>query len=223
MKKLLILLALAVATLSAAAQIVQTESRLTYIQEEHKEKITYPYNFFIKAGGGVVICSDGGETGGAYNVAFGYQRTVNAHGLYWGAQIGIATFRNVVEDYYSVDGNSHRTYFGESHPAIYGGFMLGLKKPVGAKNVFDCHLGATYQASFGRLTEYIRTSKYDWESSVDHYTFESFYGGPRWELGLGIWFNRVLVELEYAGFKPVHDATWLALNNSILVNVGYRF
>lgn len=237
---------MAVACLSvfcADAQKVVSRSRIAMVIKEEKppkekppkEKVDYPYNFFVKAGGGVNILHNqyvDVNPIGAFNVAFGFQKQCNRHGLYWGAQLGVSniesyTYAEIENRYwvnhYSSYAHYHWDYEDDDEAKgvgiIYLGPVLGFKKPVSSNVTFDGHIGASYCVSLGKYTDWKRDVYCD---GVLQYSDENrtLAHGPVWELGLGLWIKRFLVELEYRGFYDIEDDH---ANTSLLLNFGFKF
>lgn len=80
---------------------------------------------------------------------------------------------------------------------IYLGPVVGLKKAIGSKSILDCHVGADYSLQFEK-------------------------GGKSdlmLEAGIGIWFNRFLVELQYGALNCVEEC----FGNQICINLGIKF
>lgn len=184
MKKILLATVVAIFSVgSVYAQKVESKSRSITVLEEKKEPKPTVSNWFIKAGGGVLM-DDESSVHANYNVALGYQRQFMDNGLYWGAQVGSSPL--VKYDYIS------------TCASIYLGPTLGIKRPIGQNTQFDGHIGVAYQHAFAS------------DDGDD---------GNRalWEVGLGFWYKRFLIELEYQGSTPD------ILNNGILLNIGLRF
>lgn len=189
MKKVITILLLAILGAgAAAAQIVRSESRsYTVIKED---KIIRPHNWFVKAGGGVMASE--GESFGKYNVAAGYQKQFSAAGFYWGAQLGLTS---IVYKGYEPYGRT----FKNTAPAIFAGPVIGVKRSLGTNTCLDPHIGVGYARAF--------PSDDDGEDR-NHVI---------WELGLGIWYKRFLVELEYQG------SYGSLVDHGVLLNVGFKF
>lgn len=190
MKKVITILLLAILGAgAAAAQIVRSESRsYTVIKED---KIIRPHNWFVKAGVGVM-----GSNGAAYgksNVAAGYQKQFSANGLYWGAQLGLTFIVYDGSNEYRPDG------IEDSAPAIFAGSMIGIKRSLGTNTCFDPHIGVGYARAFAS----------DDDGDDCHRVI--------WEIGLGLWYKRFLVELEYQG------SYGFLVDNGVLLNIGFKF
>lgn len=206
-KVILMLLVILLGAQLAGAQIVRSQSRSITVTEEKKEKVkkvrvNYGHDWVVKLGGGVNITdgSNGNYTSFNYNFSFSYQHILNSHGLYLGGQVGITASNG--EDFYQVYyGNKYWEYHWYPRQkqglGLYIGPTLGIKLEISDKIKFDPHVGVSYMHSFN-----------GWNDSER----------MQWELGLGLWFNRFLVEIEYAGTMPVHD-----ISNAILLNLGFRF
>lgn len=230
LRQILLLAVACLSVLSAGAQKVVSRSRIAVVVKEEKppkEKVNYPYNFFVKAGGGVNIYHNSYvdvNPIGAFNVALGFQKQCNRHGLYWGAQLGVSNINSHAHhgDYYdylrygwTYDGRCEAKGVG----IIYLGSTLGFKKPVSSNVTFDGHLGASYCVSLGKYTDSKDVYYYD---GVVQNTEETkmLAHGPVWELGLGFWIKRFLVELEYRGSYDIEDDH---ANTSLLLNFGFKF
>lgn len=215
MKKFITLMLVGILTAgTSVAQKVTSESRLTTIIKEEKVVVHYPMNYFVKFGLGYQFTGiETSPNGGTFNLACGFQKQTNSHGLYWGPQLGLSMMR--FEKY-------ERGTKGCNGAALYTGLMLGIKKPVGNNMTFDGHIGAGYQVSPGRLTNDVRY--YDGDEK-NHDT--RFFHGPIWELDLGIWFDKILVGVEYRGSDLIggiyHGTDEGLINSAALITVGYKF
>lgn len=222
MKRLILLLAVVTMVLSASAETAEkVESIFKKELETENPRVTYPYNFFVKAGGGFIIGKYDAGTGGAFNAAVGFQRTTNSHGLYWGLQLGFTMMR--YEYVYHDDGSYYDdwsysndwSHYGKSTAVTYLTPMIGLKKDIGQDRLFDFHFGAGYQIPFGNCNNY----------SCNHYSRSDFLSGLCYELGFGVWFHNFLVELQYRGFCNMtgYYGAGDTLNNGAVLNLGYKF
>lgn len=207
MKRLILLLAVVTMVLSASAETAEkVESIFKKELETENPRVTYPYNFFVKAGGGFAIGNAGLEIGGTFNAAFGYQRTTNTHGLYWGLQLGFTMMRY-----------ENWSHSGSSKVSTYLTPMIGLKKDIGQDRLFDFHFGAGYQIPLGNCDSY---------STSGNPSGSCFISGLCYELGFGVWFHNFLVELQYRGFYSLTGEDHGAgdtLNNGAVLNLGYKF
>ena len=197
MKKILLATVVAIFSVgSVYAQKVESKSRSIMVLEEKKESKPTVSNWFIKAGGGVLM-GDDSSVHANYNVALGYQHQFMDNGLYWGAQVG----SSLVEydgSYTSLWGRSSSRFLSTC-ASIYLGPTLGIKRPIGQNTQFDGHIGISYQHAFA--------SDDDGDDG----------NRALWEVGLGFWYKRFLIELEYQGSTPY------ILNNGILLNIVLRF
>lgn len=239
MKRILVAALASIVVLSAGAQKVVSRSRIAFEVKEPKEKVHYPLNFFVKVGGGVNIYhapdwfSDEINPIGAFNVALGLQKQLNKYGLYFGAQLGISNSEALVSKYkyWYESGYYYYDYCvleehcaeGKGVAMIYGGFLFGIKKPLNSTLSFDGHIGGSYFVSLGKYKEF-ESNKYV-NGEFTNYTYATtLANGPVWELGLGIWIKKFLVEIEYRGLYNVNPFTWYShVNTALMLNVGYQF
>ena len=171
MKKIITLLLLfAVCTGVASAQIVRSQSRSITVVKEEKPKVVYDHNWFVKAGGGIMIDNRGGDKHGRYSVLAGYQQQFSRAGFYWGAQAGLISITYSDDNYW--DSDLHDV------PGIFVGPTFGIKRSLGTYITFDPHIGVGYARGF---------------------TAEADANKFAWEVGVGIWYKRFLFELEYQG------------------------
>lgn len=190
MKKVLFAMAMALLCIPAVkADKVSSTSRIVTVIEPEKEPWTAESNFLVKVGAGAIASGDN-EVNFSYNAALGYQRQFNRQGAYWGAQIGL--MQNAYEEV-------HYPYDIYNALSLYLGPTVGLKKHLGVNTQFDGHVGAGYLRTF----------------DSDAYQANSI----KWELGLGIWYKRFLIELQYDGSFASNSIT----NNGVLLNLGYKF
>lgn len=195
MKKIITLLLLAVFCAGmASAQIVRSQSRsVTVINEPKKDDpgVDFGQNWLVKVGGGFMVDDYYTDLHGKYSVIFGYQRQFYKNGLYWGAQAGLNSF---CYDAYGDD------YWGvKSGSALSLGPTIGLKRPLGNNTTFDTHIGVQYAHLFASDDD-----GDDGNRAV-------------WEFGLGIWYKRFLIELEYQG------SCGCVVDNGLLLNLGFKF
>lgn len=202
-KVILMLLAILLGAQLAGAQIVRSQSRSITVTEEKKEKVkkervNYGHDWVVKLGGGVNYVHNGHDKHITYNYnfSFGYRHILNSHGLYLGGQVGVTASDIAVRDYQYVDGHFYDDNYVSHGAGLYIGPIFGIKLNISDKIKFDPHIGVSYMHSFNGW--------YDSER-------------VQWELGLGLWFNRFLVELEYAG------AGEFDVNTAALLNLGFRF
>ena len=197
MKRIItLLLLLAVGAGVAPAQIVRSQSRSITVVKEEKPKVVYDHNWFVKAGGGIMV-DDGdgkneGGTHGKYDIKAGYQQQFSRVGFYWGAQAGLNSF--------CYDGRDSSGFWGtQSGPAIFLGPTIGIKRSLGINTTFDAHIGAGYAHLF---------ASHDDGDDANRVV---------WELGLGIWYKRFLFEVEYQG------SYGYVMDNGVLFNIGFKF
>ncbi len=191
MKRIVFVLLLAIVSAAAAsAQIVRSESHSITVVKKEKPHVDYDQNWLVKAGGGVMCVNDEGDTFGKYSVMLGFQKQFHKYGLYWGAQAGLNSFSYDTYDSY---------YYVKSAPALSFGPTIGIKRPLAVNITFDSHLGVSYAREFAS------------ESDGDD--------GNRvvWEFGLGLWYKRFLIELEYQGSAA------FTTDHGLLLNVGVKF
>lgn len=199
MKKFLAILLLGVVfTCNIDAQIVRSESRrIQRIDEPKKERVYVDYgqNFYVKVGGGILFREE--DTFFKYNLALGYQRQFLPEGIYWGAQLGLTPT--------CFDFNDHKDYSEiKAAATVYLGPTIGLRRPLGGNTCFDTHIGVAYGRQFGY--------------SEDDYLWIEEPNRLVYELGVGIWYKRVLVEVEYQGsYGRVYT------DHAPLLNIGFKF
>ena len=131
------------------------------------------------------------------NFSFGYRLILNSHGLYLGGQLGVTAADVADRDSHYVDGDSYYDNYVSHGAGLYIGPVFGIKLNISDKIKFDPHIGVSYM-----------------------HRFQNGYSGnerAHWEVGLGLWINRFLVEVEYAGSGPAH------VNTAALLNLGFRF
>lgn len=195
MKRIILCLLALVTILSVDAQIISSKSRSIKIQRE-KPTLLKP-NFFIKAGPTVMFADAKDDIENqsklGYNVSLGYQRPFLPSGVYWGAELGSTM---AYYDGYDTDDN---WYENNKAASIYFGPMIGLKKNIDEYTQIDTHLGGGFMHEFA--------SGDDGDDS----------NRPFWELGVGVWYKRFLIELDYIGSAPY------IMTNAIMLNLGFKF
>ena len=197
-KVILMLLVILLGAQLAGAQIVRSQSRSITVTEEKKEKvkkerINYGHDWVVKLGGGVNIVGDHEMPRTySYNFSFGYHHILNTQGLYLGGQVGVTSADRMVFDYHPIVIHHISHNIG-----LYVGPVFGIKIRLADNIKFDQHIGVSYFHRF--QNDY-------WDDEKIH-----------WNLGLGLWFNRFLVEVDYAGSGPGD------LNTAFLLNLGFRF
>lgn len=199
MKKIITLLLLAVFCAGmASAQIVRSQSRsVTVINEPKKDDpgVDFGQNWLVKVGGGFMVDDYYTDLHGKYSVIFGYQRQFYKNGLYWGAQAGLNLF--CYDAYYDTSSYSYTEI--KSGPALSLGPTIGLKRPLGTNTTFDTHIGVQYARLFASDDDGDDCNR------------------VVWEFGLGIWYKRFLIELEYQG------SYGYVVDNGLLLNLGFKF
>lgn len=205
-KVILMLLAILLGAQLAGAQIVRSQSRSITVTEEKKEKVkkervNYGHDWVVKLGGGVNI-TDGYEafTSFNYNFSFGYQHILNSHGLYLGGQVGITASNDdyYQKVYYGNEDWEYHSYTRLQHGiGLYIGPTFGIKLKLTDSIKLDPNISFSYLQSFN-------DQKWHCER-------------VQWTIGMGLWFNRFLVEIEYAGTQPGYSTT------AFLLNLGFRF
>lgn len=185
----------------ATVNAQKVESRSQFIKIE-KTSHPHPMEWFVKAGGGITAVT-GGDNIGNYNAALGFKRYFGyvPKGGYWGAMLGSTLFGYSDENYYE----DNHWYETNSTVSFYLGPQIGYSKPLTDSLTFDIHLLATYQLAvkdnYGELGHHILG-----------------------QLGLGLWINRFLVELDYQPSFIDNDGSNNDLkSHSVIFNIGYRF
>lgn len=203
MKKITLLMLIAIMTIgiSAEAQVLSTKSRKITITKEHKERKPIPWKWYAK--GGIALMNAGfKEPGGigrsdfvnvGYNLVGGFQWGINRTDWYWGAQAGFSM----------IGGYASRGY------TILLGPQIGRRIQTGIGSL-DLHLVANFEKVIAEGEEQI-----DKNISTDDLLISP-------EVGIGLWFNRILVELSYRhGFCL--DYHCLRYSNNLMLSVGYQF
>ena len=191
MKKIILLLLLAIiGAAGAQAQIVRSESHTITVVKKEKPGVDFGQNWLVKAGGGFMAADCGDSSFGKYSVMAGFQKQFYKNGLYWGAQVGLNSFSHDTGDNV------------ESALALSFGPTIGIKRPLGVNTIFDPHIGVSY----GREFTSDDAAKRDDANRIV------------WEAGLGLWYKRFLIEIEYQG--SYGDLT---ADNGVLLNFGIKF
>lgn len=191
MKKIILLLLLAIiGAAGAQAQIVRSESHTITVVKKEKPGVDFGQNWLVKAGGGFMTADCGDSSFGKYSVIVGFQKQFYKNGLYWGAQLGLNSFC------YDIDDDK----ITGSAPALSFGPTIGIKLPLGVNTTFDPHIGASYAREFASDDDGNDANRIVWEA------------------GLGLWYKRFLIEIEYQG--SYGDLT---ADNGVLLNFGIKF
>ncbi len=228
MKKLLFLLAAVFISSTASAQIVMSRS-------VYKQKKPYQANFYIKAGAGL----DGGiglndkldknyygsqlqaeiksVNQFAYNISFGFDRTIGQHGAYWAVEVGGGS-RGIAFDVESAQMYNYGTGYVPLTDAKFTddpnctAFFIHLMPQIGWKfkisdNIkFDTHIGGF--AGISLPINYIHAIEYINSTGARETTTLSYYGSYYWgeyddtfdvgaQIGIGLWIDRFNIDLSY--------------------------
>ncbi len=192
MKRYIVLLLVAIITIGAASgQIVRsTSSRITVEKEKKEPQASFGDNWVVKVGGGGIVINR--EKNEGHKTFGGYDLSVGyQHDLhFYGTYVGGQAGIGSAIYENKVD------YYNSA--TIFLGPTLGLKHTMGENTIFDGHIGVGYE----RLIH-------------DKHTDDS--NRICWELGLGLWYKRMLFEIEYRGSNGE------VLNSGILFNLGFKF
>jgi hypothetical protein len=207
MKKIFLSALTCLLMVGAQAQIVSSRSvSITREAKAPTETITY-----ARAGIGLMsVTGDDAESKNrlGYNLAIGFQRSLNTNNLYWGAEaaLGSRGFKDKYDDSYKLI--AHNIQVSPS---------IGWKPAIGDGLKLDVHVGvyASYDYA-GSLKEDDESWKL---SEVDDY--KRFDAGLN--PGIGIWYGNYNLDISYQrGFLDMADDTSMKSQN-ILIRLGIAF
>ncbi len=236
MKKFFVMLAVALMTASASAQVVTSR---TYVKSK-RATIWYArlgVSFDNVAGGNDVFSpsnvnaigedaeySIGSKAG--MDVDFGFQRPIGNSGIYWGMELGIGTRgASMKAEFEDGENKAHIMTWN----AKYSPFTIGYKYALTDDWKLDAHLGAYVSYDFAGGT------KYSWggddpdeklsfsEIKDEAWDFQCLDAGM--QIGVGAWWKKVNLDLTYQrGFITAAKVAGCDLYSSnIMIRVGYAF
>lgn len=230
MKKLFLLAAMAVISLSASAQLVQstmlqrnkTKTRATWYVRAgiSLNKMTGEYTDVFKedAEHDGYKFSNGSKVG--YDLAFGFQKNFGKSDLYWGMELGLGTrgLKNHFDEYEYGDWTETLL----AHSVKYSPFTLGYKFGITDNLKIDAHLGIF--ASFD-----IAGNWTDGDTDIPMSEWYHTRGDAGLQAGVGVWFNRFNLDLTYQkGFIDAElfsdgDYNCSAKSSNFMIRLGYAF
>lgn len=202
MKKFLLLAVMAIAGLSANAQLVRGT---TFVKKESNT------TWFLRAGmsmnnaaGKATEMYNAGTKIG-YDVSTGFQKPIANSNMYWGMEFGLGT-RGAKGHYDDYGARSDMSLL--AHNVKISPVTFGYKFNLTDNLKLDGHLGAFVSY------DYIGTGKEDYtdsdiseSESSSIYDLESYNGfDAGLQVGVGVWFNRFNLDFTYQrGFMNVSD------------------
>lgn len=226
MKKFFILTAVAFMTVSAAAQVVTSRTRIKSKSET---------NWYVRAGMSInnmagYIDEDGVENGSKIggDFDFGFQRNIGKSGLYWGMELGIGS-RGFSSKFDDID------EFYEEKASMwnikYSPFTIGYKYSITDNFKLDGHIGGFVSYDFAHSYNYkeawsengvIHEDEIDdWDEVDDKYN--AFDAGL--QVGIGAWWKRFNLDFTYQrGFVSAFDFRDVTAHSSnFIIRLGYAF
>lgn len=250
MKKIVIIMAVAVMALSASAQVVTSRTSI-----RSKSKTTW----FVRLGmsidnltnGNEVIKYEADEDGKAsigskvgMDLNFGFMRNIGKSGLYWGMDLGLGTRGATCKEegtYQEYDRNLGKNvdYKYTNKGSVmtwnvkYSPFTFGYKYSITDDLKLDAHLGA--YASF----DFAGGTKYEWENDEAEKLSYSQMKEKNWDympfdaglqLGIGAWWKKFNFDITYQrGFVPAAVVYYGKENpaniysSNLMLRLGYAF
>lgn len=235
MKRIALILLGAIISVSAYAQIFTTTSSFQTI--ETTPKIHPKFEFYGKIGANIMSADfnaldswgwgnkpDGTiscKTKFGVDVAFGlisHFRPSNPSNFYWGAEIGISQVGGGYDEFTS-SGSGVRYYPSTSFADLCAGVSptIGWEKEVADNISIDLHLnpGVLFKFKTRTVDNYINNVYYDYE--IDPVPpIKAFIKG-----GIGVWINRINVDLSYR--NTLFDVDSHVNYSNVIISLGYRF
>jgi hypothetical protein len=158
-----------------------------------------------------------------YNVAIGFQKSLDTYNLYWGMEAGFGSRGCKYSDKEDYDEYEEGSLL--AHNILVSPFNIGWKPQIGNDLKLDVHVGVYASYDFaGTIKD---KDVYDGDVEEDSWGIGDAEGYKRFDVGInpgiGVWFGNYNIDLSLQrGFLEIVKDT-KAHSQNILIRVGYTF
>ena len=188
MKKIFLVVLMAVMSVSASAQLVKSR---TFV--EKKSNVVW----FVRGGISMNNLSDHASADGfgtkvGYDFSVGFNKPVGKLGFYWGMDLGLGT-RGF--EYNAKGDDLSRSVF--AHCIRLSPFTLGYQYALNDRLKIDAHMGAYALFDYAGKQDSTGNDRYGYEYSDNLDGHNYCRGDAGIQVGIGVWLGRFNIDLTY--------------------------